>query len=183
MEERIHKMKLNKFFSRDTINSKQESYKYVANTLVDIFQKEKKKVFSFTSSSINQDVTLKIVKNLGNIINKKGIKTLVVDARISESDKSPLELSRAESKLLLSFNNLESVKLKEIIIENQEKYDLILVVVPSIRLRADALEYVKICKEIILIEKCMYCHYSDYEETLLYLTNSRIKPKGVITVI
>lgn len=175
-------MNLSKIFNRNSIDNKKESYKYVANTLIDLYHKEEKKVFSFTSSSMTQTSCLEILEIFCNHIRKKNLEVLIIQACIPENKTSP-EVSDHKDKSLLKFNDLSSDELKEIIIEHQEKYDLILVLIPSVILKADALEYAKVCDRTILIEKYMYCYYSNYEETLLHLANSGIKPQGVITVV
>ena len=78
--------------------------------------------------------------------------------------------------------NISLEKFKEMILENLEKYDIILVSLPSVILSADALDYAKVCKEIIIAEKYTECYYSDYENTLETLKMAKVKASGVITV-
>ncbi len=171
-----------KFFNQNSISNKQESYRYVANTLINTYKNDGKKVFSFTSSSLSIDSCLKIIRNLGEHISKKGLDILLIQACLPEN-KVISKASNVKDKSLLKFDNLTSNELKEIVNENHKNYDLILIVIPSVIIKADALEYTKVCDKTILVEKYMYCYYSNYEETILYLKNSGIIPNGVITVV
>ncbi len=175
-------MNLSKLFNSNSKDDKQESYKYVANRLIDVYRKDRKKVFSFTSSSMSKEACLEVVKKFSDQISEKGLNTLIIQACISDK-KDIIEVSDIKEKSLLTFNNLDPYELKKIIIEKQDDYDFILVLIPSVILKADALEYAKFCDKIILIEKYMYCYYSSYEETLLRLKSAGIKPYGVITVV
>lgn len=175
-------MNLSKLFNSNSADNKQESYKYIANTLIDVYQKDRKKVFSFTSSSMSQKAGLEVVKKISNQISEKGLNSLIIQAWISDK-KDITEVSDIKEKSLLTFNDLTPSELKKIIVEEQDDYDFILVLIPSVILKADALEYTKFCDKNILIEKYMYCYYSSYEETLLRLKNAGVKPYGVITVV
>ena len=68
---------------------------------------------------------------------------------------------------------------KKIDSESQDN-DIIFVCIPNILEKSEAFECAKMCKNIILIEKCVKSKYSDYEKVIFYLNQNKISPKGVV---
>ncbi len=161
-------------FKKESNYSKKESYKNIANNLICALKEEKKSVFAFVSSSCNLS---EIVGMIGQEASKK-VKTLVVNVCFDGEAKNSLDLKDVKivnaSGLAENFEN-DLLKYKS-------EFDLILVSLNSILTKAEALEYAKVCKEIIIVEKCTECYYADYENMLAGFKTAGINPRGVITV-
>lgn len=154
--------------------SKKESYKHIANNLVCALKEENKNVFAFVSSSCNLG---EIVGNIGAEASKK-VKTLVVNVCLDDAQEKPLN-----SKDVKTVNESGlAEKFEKDLSEYKSEFELILVSLNSILTKAEALEYAKVCKEIIIVEKCTKCYYADYENMLAAFKTTGISPRGVITV-
>ena len=170
-------------FSQKYNYNKEECYKHIANKLICTLKEEKINIFGFVSSNINRGFLNSIVKNIAEKTSKKEINTLVINACFNDESKSCCE----EKFKLKCFNFIELKNISsEIFSDNLSRYknlyDLILIAINSINNKAESIEYAKICKEIIIVEKCMECYYSSYENMLMNFKIMNIKPRGVITV-
>lgn len=83
---------------------------------------------------------------------------------------------------ITTLNNFTAKQLSSLIKENESDYDLILVSVPCVLVWSEALEYAKVCKNLILVEKYMYSYYKDYKNLLYELENSEVIPRGVVAI-
>lgn len=163
-----------------------QSYLYVANFLYDLSRKSEKHIYAFTSSIVQDDEKYIICKNICNKICGNNIKVLFVNATIDLSTKQKFEFNKSvkdNDNLFDQINiyNSEKFKLQEIIEKNFKNYDMILVNIPNIIYMADALEYAKICKNIILIEKHGKSNYSDFENVLSISHQNGLNIDGIIT--
>ncbi|MBQ3092663.1 MAG: hypothetical protein IJC57_00115, partial [Clostridia bacterium] len=141
-----------------------EKYKYIANSILDIFNTENKKIFVFTTSIHNKYLTRNF--NIVNIIIK--IQEIISNKNIKISFINNTNLNFSSDMLS-----------KKIDSESQDN-DIIFVCIPNILEKSEAFECAKMCKNIILIEKCVKSKYSDYEKVIFYLNQNKILPKGVI---
>lgn len=161
-------------FKKKSAYSKKESYKYIANNLICASEEENKNTFAFVSSSCNLN---EIVINIGEEAGKK-VKTLVVNVCFDDKIKN---FSDSKDVKVINTNGLAK-EFKDDLLKYESEFDLILVSLNSILTKAEALEYAKVCKEIIIAEKCTECYYSDYENMLAGFKTAGINPRGVITV-
>ena len=141
-----------------------EKYKYIANSILDIFNTENKKIFVFTTSIHNKYLTRNF--NIVNIIIK--IQEIISNKNIKISFINNTNLNFSSDMLS-----------KKIDSESQDN-DIIFVCIPNILEKSEAFECAKMCKNIILIEKCVKSKYSDYEKVIFYLNQNKISPKGVV---
>lgn len=161
-------------FKKQSTYSKKESYKNIANNLICALKEEKKNVFAFVSSSCNLG---EIVSSIGAEASKK-VKTLVVNVCF---DGEPKKSLNCEDVKVINTSSLAE-DFENDLLKYKSEFDLILVSLNSILTKAEALEYAKVCEEIIIIEKCTECYYSDYENMLAGFKAINITPRGVITV-
>ena len=157
-----------------------ESYKYTANALSDIITQKSKKIFAITSSCTREFYRL-VAENIFKKVVIENTRSLLIDVRI-DNDRQEFVGSVVQSgdKDKISLVNVSKKTFRKIICDNEANYNTILAVIPPVILKADALEYAKVCKNVILIEKYMYSHYEDYENSLLQLKNTGINVEGVI---
>ncbi len=161
-------------FKKKSAYNKKESYKYIANNLICASKEENKNIFAFVSSSCNLN---EIVINIGEEAGKK-VKTLVVNVCFDDKVEG---FSDSKDIKVISINGLAE-KFKDDLLKYKSEFDLVLVSLNSILTKAEAFEYAKICKEIIIAEKCTECYYSDYENMLSGFKAAGINPRGVIAV-
>lgn len=162
---------------------KKESYKYLANKIISICEKEKIKILGVTSTNYSCGIQGRVLEKLHDIFLEKNLKVLVINSLISckkSTDKSPSICSK--NKNIITLENYTAKKLNEFLQDNLNDYDIILVSIPSPLLWSEALEYSKVCKNVILIERYMYSLYKDYENLLFEFKNSDVSIKGVVTV-
>ena len=161
-------------FKNQSTYSKKESYKNIANNLICALKEEKKNVFAFVSSSCNLN---EIVSCIGAEASKK-VKALVVNVCFDGEPKNSLDSK--DVKIITTSGLAENFE--NDLLKYKSEFDLILVSLNSILTKAEALEYAKVCEEIIIIEKCTECYYADYENMLAGFKAIGISPRGVITV-
>lgn len=163
-------------------NSKiDESYKYIANSLDDIIMQKNANVLAITSSYSNNFYRLVAENIVKKMISDDTRSLLMIDADVDDDKKEFVSLITSTEKIFkMNMVNVGKKEFKKIICENEANYDIIISVIPQVILKADALEYAKICKNVILIEKYMYSYYEDYENSLLQLKNANINIEGVI---
>lgn len=161
-------------FKKKSTYSKKESYKYIANNLICASKEENKNTFAFVSSG--RDLN-KIVVNIGEEACEKA-KTLVVNVCFDDKIKNLLDSKNVK----VISTNVSAEKFKDDLLKYKSEFDLILVSLNSILTKAESIEYAKVCKEIIIVEKCTQCYYSDYENILAGFKTVGINPRGVIAV-
>ena len=161
-------------FKKQSTYSKKESYKNIANNLICTLKEENKNVFAFVSSSCNLN---EIVSGIGAEASKK-VKTLIVHVCFDDEPKSSSDSK--DVKIITTSGLAENFENE--LLKYKSEFDLILVFLNSILTKAEALEYAKVCEEIIIIEKCTECYYADYENMLASFKAAGIRPRGVITV-
>lgn len=155
----------------------EESHKYAANTLSHIAAQKNKKIFAVTSSCFRLPYR-SIAKN---IFEKVSGKSLLLDVYIDGGEKETVDqVTKFGDRHKIKLVNVSQKTFKRIICENESSYDIILCIIPPVDLKADALEYAKICKNAVLIEKYTWSRYEDYENSLLRLKNANINIDGVI---
>lgn len=161
-------------FKKESGYNKKESYKHIANNLICALKEEKKNVFAFVSSSCNLN---EIVSKIGAEAAKK-VKTLVVNVCFDSEPKNSLDSK--DVKIINTSGLAENFQ--NDLLKYKSEFDLVLISLNSILTKAEALEYAKICEEIVIIEKCTECYYADYENMLAGFKTIGINPRGVITV-
>lgn len=172
-----------KFLKKRSKIIQKESYKYLANKIIRVYEKNNENLFGFTSSNNDFDFSNKILKRLVHNLSEKGLKVLFIESKIDNTDiHDVLFTNISEYQKFIKTINLKPIEFKKIINENKELYDIVIVSIPSTLIWADSLEYAKICENMILIEKYEYSYYSDYENLLLNFKEYDLKPIGVILV-
>ena len=162
---------------------KKESYKYLANRILSICEKEKIKILGLTSTNNKCDFQNQVLENLYEVFLEKDIKVLVVHAVISAEGDMGENVESANNRCkITTLNNFTAKQLSLLLKENASDYDLILVSVPCVLVWSEALEYAKVCKNLILVEKYMYSYYKDYKNLLYELENSEVIPRGVVAI-
>lgn len=157
-----------------------ESYKYTSNALSDIITQKIKKVFSITSGCSEGFYRL-VAENIFKKMIIENARLLFIDARVDDDKpESVSPVTQSGNKDKMSLINASKKTFEKIICDNEANYDIILAVIPPVILKADALEYAKVCKNAILIEKYMHSRYEDYENSLLQLKNAGVNVEGVI---
>ncbi len=154
-----------------------QSYKYVANSIIEIKNTNSYNVIGISSSLNYKESKYIAVKNVYNQLIDKGLDALLINAELEPESNS---LVNKKGKIW-EFKNLNVNDMKNIILEEKEKRDLILINIPPILIMADALEYSKLCDSIILLERYSYSKYRDYENTIAQLNDNNINISGVIT--
>ena len=161
----------------------EECYKHISNSLISISKNETIKVFGFVSSNKKTAFLDDIVKNIAKRTSEKDIRTLVINVVFdNESSFHFKEKFKLGDVCCIECKNIFADKFTEELSKQIDKYNLILVSINSITSKAEALEYTKSCENIIIVEKCTDCYYSDYENMLVNFKSAGIKPLGVITV-
>ena len=154
-----------------------ESIIYVANSLVDKISKSENKCFAVSSSFLSVELTSEVSKKLIlNIAKKLNKKVLLINCMPGEDIKDEFGI--------LDEKYIENLAEKEVAncIEQNKGYDLIFVNLPPVNFFANSLEIASMCKNIILIEKCMYTKYKKFEETLLYLEENNVEITAVVPI-
>lgn len=154
-----------------------ESIIYVSNSLAEKISRSENKYFAVSSSFLNVELTADISeKLLFNIAKKLDKKALLINCMSGKDVKD--ESGVLDKKYI---ECLDEKGVKDCIKEN-DGYDLVFVSLPSVNVFANSLEIANICKNIILIEKCMYTKYKSFEETLLHLEEKDIDITAVIPI-
>lgn len=162
----------------------EECYKHISNNLISISKKEGTKIFGFVSSNNKKDFLDNIVKNIAKKTSEKDIRTLVINVVFdSESCFHFKEKFKLGDVCFIESKNIFADRFSDELSKQIDKYNLVLVSINSIISKAEALEYTKVCKNIVIVEKCTQCYYSDYENMLVNFKSAGIKPLGIITAI
>lgn len=163
--------------------NKNETYRYIANYLINDISKTNDNIFTFTSSNTKAGFLDRIIENLANILEEKKLKILVVNSSLKENTDFLIGKRNKDDNIsVIKMINATSKRFKDEILENKDAYDIVLVSIPCVISKADALEYAKIFKNLILIEKYTECYYNTYESIISILKTNNIQAKGVITV-
>lgn len=139
-----------------------ESVKYIANYLIMSMKEDSGNIFGISGSMDFKEDKLMICENIVSSINKKGMKSKLINVDKEE-------------------NNIGVDDLKNILNREKIGLDLIIVNIPAISIFADGVEYAKLCDKLILTERYMYSTYRAYEDTIIKLKTHRIKIGGVVT--
>lgn len=153
-----------------------ESLKCTSNSVFRLLAGLDDKSIAFTSSA-NECSYYDTLKKVFEILKLKEDKICVIYSYIDSGESSLKEVDCGH----FVAKNLKSDEFKKLVDECRKKFDKILVVVPTVTVYADALEYAKICANVILVEKYMCSKYLEYENTLDVLENVGINVCGVIT--
>lgn len=173
---------LKKFLKIESKISIKESYKYLANKIMRINEKSNANIFGFTSSNNNFDFSSKI-KILVHNLSEKGLKVLFIKSEIDDTETNDISvINTPECQKFIKTKNLKPKQFNEIIEENKKNHDIVIISIPSVLTWADSLEYSKICKNVVLMEKYEHSYYSDYENLLLNFKEYDLQPIGVILV-
>ncbi len=152
-----------------------ESLKYTSNSILRMLPDLDDKLIAFTSSA-NECSYYDTLKKVFEILKLKEDKICVIYSYINSGEPNLREVDCGH----FVAENLKSGEFKKLVDECKKKFDKIFVVVPTVIVYADALEYAKICANVILVEKYMRSKYSEYENTLDVLKNFGINICGVI---
>ena len=162
---------------------KNETYKYIANYLIEDISKTGDNIFTFTSSNGKSGFLNRVIENLSHVLEEKKLKVLVVQTELKDNRDSLIgERSEDNNISVVKMVNATKKRFNDEVLENKDSFDIILISIPCIAFKADALEYAKIFKNLILVEKYTQCYYSTYENILNILKVNNIEAKGVITV-
>ena len=158
-----------------------QSYLYISNSILDILKDKEIKVIGITSSFVDKRTKGIICENICKNICGKGDKVCLITAYVDINNKNYNLHEIVENNIkIIRTQNISENKLQELI--DKEKEDSVVVVdLSPINIFAEALEYAKVCKNVILVEK--YCHsrYDEFENTLDILKQSNINTLGIIT--
>ena len=170
-------------FTKNNHYNKEECYKHIVNNLISCLKEEKIKTIGFVSSNLKESFLVDIVENLAAAASQKRINTFVMNACFDSNCASSLsEKSKLKGIKFIEVRNALSQEFEKELLKHKDSCDLVLVAINSITTKSEALEFAKVCKEIIIVEKCTKCYYSNYENMLLNFKTANIKPRGVITV-
>lgn len=164
-------------------NKEKQSLSYISNFMCNIISENEESLFTI-SSTLRQNgpiynISEKLIKEISERLNNK---ILLIDFLINNQD---LTQPTNDEPIILNKKyvpNLDLNILNKIIEENINKFDVIFVNIPPVNIFSNALEAAKICRNIILIEKCSYTRYKDFEESLLYLKENSITISAVIPI-
>lgn len=158
-----------------------QSYLYISNSILDILKDKEIKVIGITSSFVDKKSKSIICENICKNICDKGYKVCLITAYVDINSKNYNLHEIVEKNIkIIRTQNISENKLQELI--NKEEEDSVVVVdISPINIFAQALEYAKVCKSVILVEK--YCHsrYDEFENTLDILKQNNINALGIIT--
>jgi hypothetical protein len=161
-------------------NNLYQSYLYISNAILDILKGREIKVIGMTSSFTDKKGKDIICENICKNICKKGNKICLITTGIDINNKNYGLDEAADSDFKkIKTQNISANKLEELI--NKEKNNaLVLISLPPVNIFAEALEYAKVCKNILLVEK--YCHskYNEFENAIDILKQSNISALGII---
>ena len=160
-----------------------QSYLYVSNAVISILESKKIKVIGITSSLECEKANSIICENICKNICDKENKVCLIFADLNTDGK--------DSKIDESINgNLKTIKAVNInkselegLIEREKDEFAVVVSFPSPNVFAEALEYAKVCKNVLLVEKYCYSKYGDFENTLDILKQNGISPLGIIAYV
>lgn len=158
-----------------------QSYLYISNSILDILKDKEIKVIGITSSFVDKKSKSIICENICKNICDKGYKVCLITAYVDINSKNYNLHEIVEKNIkIIRTQNINKNKLEELI--NKEKEDYIVIAdLSPVNIFAQSLEYAKICKNILLLEKYCYSKYSDFENTLDILKQSNINVLGIIT--
>ena len=151
----------------------EQSYIYLANTILNLNNNNNSKFICVTSSMENRMDKYLIAKNICNQIRKNGKNVLLLNV---DTHYEKCDISND-----MDINGMSSKKLKKVFDDNRDKYDIVLINVPSVRLFANTIECAKLCDGTIIVERYLYTKYKDFEDTILRLKENNIKIYGLIT--
>ncbi|MDR1628419.1 MAG: hypothetical protein LBR79_06580 [Oscillospiraceae bacterium] len=160
-----------------------QSYLYVSNAILDISANREINVIGMASSFTDKKGKDTICENVCENICKQGNKICLITADIDINDKNyDLNETAGDGFKKIKTQNISVNKLKELV-EKEKNNDLVIINLPPVNIFAQALEYAKICKNILLIEK--YCHskYDEFENTIDILKQNNIAVLGIITYV
>lgn len=163
------------FKNKFKANISDESFKYTSNSILRVLTDLDDKLIAFTSSS-NECSYYDTLKKIFETLKLTEDKICVIYSYINSGEPN---IKEADCGNFIA-ENLKSGEFRKLVDECKKKFDKIFVVVPTVIVYADALEYVKICANVILVEKYMRSKYSKYENTLDVLKNVGINICGVI---
>lgn len=173
-------LSINSYGKLKKFNKINQSYLYISNAILDTLNRREISVIGITSSFMDKKSKDIICENISSCICKKDRQVCLINSYIDINNKNYiLNESKIENLKIIKTQNINVNKLEELIDKESNNY-LVMVSLPPINIFAEALEYAKICKNIILIEK--YCHskYSDFENTLYILNQNNISVLGII---
>lgn len=176
-------LSVNSYGKLKKYNKINQSYLYISNAILEILNSREIKVIGLTSSFTDKKSKDIICENICKRMCKKDIQICLIDSYIDINNKNyTLNESKSESLKIIKTKNINVNKLEELI-NKESNNSLVTINLPPINIFAEALEYAKICKNIILIEK--YCHskYSDFENTLDILNQNNISVLGIIPYV
>ena len=176
-------LSVNSYGKLKKYNKINQSYLYISNAILDTLKNREVKVIGITSSFIDKKSKDIICENICKRICKKDIQICLIDSYIDINNKNyTLNESRSESLKIIKTQNIKVNKLEELI-GKESNNSLVIINLPPINIFAEALEYAKICKNIILIEKYFHSKYSDFENTLDILNQNNISVLGIIPYV
>lgn len=163
------------FKNKFRANNSYESFKYTSNSILRMLPDLDDKLVAFTSSA-NECSYYDTLKKVFEILKREEDRICVIYSYINSGEPNLKEVDCGH----FIAENLKSSEFQKLVDECKKKFDKIFVVVPTVIVYADALEYAKICANVILVEKYMRSKYSEYENTLDVLKNVGINICGVI---
>ena len=163
------------FKNKFRANISDESFKYTSNSILRVLTDLDDKLIAFTSSS-NECSYYDTLKKIFETLKLTEDKICVIYSYINSSEPNIKEVGYGH----FVAENLKPDEFRKLVDECKKQFDKIFVVVPTVIVYADALEYVKICANVILVEKYMHSKYLKYENTLDVLKNVGINICGVI---
>lgn len=168
-------------YSIDKKAKSKQAIMYASNAIIDLLSRIDKNIIAVSSSIKDKEYRLHIMRNIASEIEGLGKKTALIN--IDFSNKT-VEEDEIDSKGNLYKRTVVNPSVKEfnlLVDELKNKYDVVIVNVPPIRVFSNALQYAKICENIILIEKYLYTRYNEFEETLDLLKQNYVNVLGIIT--
>lgn len=163
-------------------NTKQlQSVMYAANRIVNLTDENNINVLSISSSIKDKNTETNIISDIVSQIIKLDKKVAFIDISFSGEETKESNIDSSDSLYKKTIVNPETKKLSLLIDELKNKYDIVIVNIPPVRIFANALQYAKICGNIILIERYLYSKHKNFQETLDLLKQNNVDIKGIIT--
>lgn len=161
---------------------RKQGYKYISNAIIKMCEEDNISPIGITSSIDKSTQKYDICRNICIEICENGRNVVLINADMRFNQSKNIK-SYHEGFREISLVDFKVSELRCILKEEKDKGDIIIVNIPPVIVLADALEYAKVCENILLIERYSYSKYKDYEKTILLLKRSEVVISGAIACI
>ena len=168
-------------YSIDKNAKSKQAIMYASNAIIDLLSRIDKNIIAVSSSIKDKESRLHIMCNIASEIAGLDKKTALINIDFSNETVEEDEIASKGNLYKRTVANPSVKEFNLLVDELKNKYDVVIVNVPPIRVFSNALQYTKICENVILIEKYLYTKYKEFEETLDFLKQNYVNVLGIIT--